>query len=108
MSISTGPWSNERKWPGLMTRFLVHHVDGLMRVRCLRKEDKSAQVGLLKAETCLETFVPYINLDVTLTHTTLPQIVADQLHLFMTSVFPVGSGPFSRTGMFLKCSGMVG
>ena len=45
---------------------------------------------------CCETLGPGIHVDVTLTCTTYLNIVADQVHPFMATVFPDGSGLFQQ------------
>ena len=75
-------WSDE-------SRFLLHHVDVLMRVRRLpgehmapgctmgRRQDSGGSVRLW-AMFCWETSGPASHVDVILTHTTYLSIVADQ------------------------------
>ena len=93
-------WSDE-------SRFLLHHVDGRVRVRCLPGEEMAPgctmgrrQAGggsvMLWAMFCWETLGPGIHVDVTLTRTTYLNIVADQVHPFMATVFPDGSGLFQQ------------
>lgn len=41
---------------------------------------------------CWETLGPAIYVDVTVTYTTYLNIVADQVHIFMATVFPIISG----------------
>ncbi len=51
---------------------------------------------MLWAMFCWETLGPGIHVDVTLTRTTYLNIVADQVHPFMTMVFPDGSSVFQQ------------
>ena len=93
-------WSEE-------SRFLLHHVDGRVRVRRLPGEEMvpgcimgRRQAGggsvMLWTMFCWETLGPGIHVDVTLTRTTYLNIVADQVHPFMATVFPDGSGLFQQ------------
>ena len=78
-----------------------------MRVRRLPGEEiapgrtmgrKQAGGGsvMLWAMFCCETLGPGINVNVTLTRTTYLNIVADQVHPFMATVFSNGSGLFQQ------------
>ncbi|KAJ8417445.1 hypothetical protein AAFF_G00286720 [Aldrovandia affinis] len=93
-------WSEE-------SRFLLHHVDGRVRVHRLPGEEmapgytmgrKQAGGGsvMLWAMFCWETLGPGIHVDVTLTRTTYLNIVANQVHPFMATVFPDSSGLFQQ------------
>ncbi|MCJ8743381.1 hypothetical protein PDJAM_G00093370 [Pangasius djambal] len=89
------------------SHFLLHHVDGRVRVRCLpgvemapgctmgRRQAGGGSV-MLWATFCWETLRPGIHVDVTLTRPTYLNTVADQVHLFMATVFPNGSGLFQQ------------
>ncbi|KAJ8276573.1 hypothetical protein COCON_G00083250, partial [Conger conger] len=93
-------WSDE-------SRFLLHHVDGQVRVRSLPGEEMAPECTverrqdgggsmMLWAMFCWETLGPGIHVDVNLTHATYLNIVADQVHPFMATVFPDGSGLFQQ------------
>uniref|UniRef100_A0A8P4G4M8 Transposable element Tcb1 transposase n=1 Tax=Dicentrarchus labrax TaxID=13489 RepID=A0A8P4G4M8_DICLA len=93
-------WSDE-------SCFLLHHVDGQVRVRRLRGEhiapgcsvDRQQVEGgvvMLWAMFCWETLGPAIHVDVTLTPTSYLDIVADHVHPFMETVFSDGSGLFQQ------------
>ena len=93
-------WSDE-------SRFLLHHVDGRVRVRRFPGEHMAPgctmgrrQAGggsvMLWAMFCWETLGPAIHVDVTLTRTTYLSIVADHVHPFMETVFPGGCGLFQQ------------
>ncbi|MCI4388573.1 hypothetical protein PGIGA_G00087550 [Pangasianodon gigas] len=93
-------WSDE-------SHFLLNHVDGWMRVRHLPGEEMAPgctmgrrQAGrgsvMLWAMFCWETLGPVIHVDVTLTRTIYLNIAADQVHPFMATVFPNGSGLFQQ------------
>uniref|UniRef100_A0AAY5KPB9 Tc1-like transposase DDE domain-containing protein n=1 Tax=Esox lucius TaxID=8010 RepID=A0AAY5KPB9_ESOLU len=93
-------WSDE-------SHFLLHHVDGRVRVRRLPGEvmapectEEREQAGggsvMLWATFCWETLGPGIHVDVNLTDAAYLNIVADQLHPFMAMVFPDGSGLFQQ------------
>ena len=107
VSVKTGPSSNGRRWPGLMNRFFLHYVDGRVCTCCLPGEAMAPecimgrwQVGrasvMLWAMFCWQTLNPSIHVHVTLTHATYLNIVADQVHPFMATVFPDGTGLFQQ------------
>ena len=62
---------------------------------------------MLWAMFCWETLGPGIHVDVTLICTTYLNIVADQVHPFMATVFPHGSELFQQDNAPLHFSGMV-
>ena len=93
-------WSDE-------SHFLLHHVDGRVRVRLLPGEHMAPgctmgrrQAGggsvMLWAMFCWETLGPAIHVDVTLTRITYLSIVADHVHPFMETVFTSGCGLFQQ------------
>uniref|UniRef100_A0A671YBG6 Tc1-like transposase DDE domain-containing protein n=1 Tax=Sparus aurata TaxID=8175 RepID=A0A671YBG6_SPAAU len=87
-------WSNE-------AHFLLHDVDGQVRVCRLPGENMTPGCAVrgsvrLWAMFCWETLGPAIHLDVALTSTTYLNILADQVHPFIQTVFPDGSGFFQR------------
>ncbi|KAK3547699.1 hypothetical protein QTP86_027744, partial [Hemibagrus guttatus] len=51
---------------------------------------------MLWAMFCWETLGPAIHVDVTLTRITFLSIVADHVHSFMETIFPVGCGLFQQ------------
>ncbi|MCJ8733570.1 hypothetical protein PDJAM_G00225080 [Pangasius djambal] len=88
-------WSDEPRFP-------LHHVDGRVRVHRLPGEKtapgctmgrRQAGGGSVMPWTmfCWENLGPGIHVDVTLTHSTYLNIVADQVHPFMATVFPNGT-----------------
>lgn len=85
--------------------FLLHHVDGWVCVHWLAWGERmpgctmgrgQADRGslMLWAVVCWETLDPAM--DVTLTRTTYLNIVADQLHSFIVTLFLNGSGFFQQ------------
>ncbi len=87
--------------------FLLHHVDGRVRVRHLTGEHMAPgctmgrrQAGggsvMLWAMLSWETLGHAFHVDVTLTHTTYLSIVEDHLNPFMETDFPGGCGPFQQ------------
>ncbi|KAF7641348.1 hypothetical protein LDENG_00283840, partial [Lucifuga dentata] len=107
VKIRTGPWSNGRRWPGLMNQvfFDIMWTAGCVCVVYLEKRctkmhyekkvswwrqcDDLGDVLLGNLESC-------IHVDVTLTRTTYLNIAADQVHHFMVTVFPNGNGLFQQ------------
>ncbi|KAK3523760.1 hypothetical protein QTP70_009232 [Hemibagrus guttatus] len=93
-------WSDE-------SRFLLHHVDGRVRVRRLpgkhmapgctmgRRRAGGGSV-MLWAMFCWETLCPAVHVDVTLTRSTYLSIAADHAHSFMETLFPDGCGLFQQ------------
>uniref|UniRef100_A0AAY5KZE1 Tc1-like transposase DDE domain-containing protein n=1 Tax=Esox lucius TaxID=8010 RepID=A0AAY5KZE1_ESOLU len=89
------------------SRFLLHHVEGRVRVRSLSRGhmgpgctmgSRQASRGsvMLWAMFCWETLGPAIHVDVTLTRTTYLSIVVDHVHPFKATIFPVGIGLFKQ------------
>jgi len=62
---------------------------------------------MLWATFCWETLGPAIHVDVTLTRTTYLTIVADQVHPFMETAFPNGSGLFQQDNAACHTAKMV-
>uniref|UniRef100_A0A3Q1K3H4 Uncharacterized protein n=1 Tax=Anabas testudineus TaxID=64144 RepID=A0A3Q1K3H4_ANATE len=99
-------WTTEQwkkvAWSG-ESQFLLHDVDGQVYVRRLTGEEvapectmESGQPGggsvTLWAIFCWDSLGPCIHVDVTLPRTNFLNSVSDQVHNFMTMVFPDGSG----------------
>ncbi|KAK3523811.1 hypothetical protein QTP70_010172 [Hemibagrus guttatus] len=93
-------WSDE-------SRFLLHHVDGRVRVCLLPGEHmapgctmgrRRAGGGsvLLWSMFCWETLGPAVHVDVTVTRSTYLSIAADHVHSFMETLFPDGCGLFQQ------------
>ncbi len=87
--------------------FLLHNVDGRVRVRRLTGEHMAPgctmgrrQAGggsvMLWAMLGWETLGPAFHVDVTLTRTTYLSIVADLVHPFMETDFPGGCDLFQQ------------
>ena len=92
---------------GGCSHFLLHHMYGWVCVRQLPGEHMAPgctmgrrQAGggsvMLWAMFCWETLGRTINVDVTLTRTTYPSIVADHVHPFMETVLSDGFGLFQQ------------
>ncbi|KAJ8254683.1 hypothetical protein GJAV_G00196010 [Gymnothorax javanicus] len=95
-------WSDE-------SQFVLHHVDGRVRVRRLPGTEVPAggAVGkipaggekvTLWAMFCWESLGPIVHLEASLTPDAYLNIVADQVHPFMATVFPDGDGFFQQDG----------
>lgn len=87
-------WSGE-------CRFILHDVDGQVCVRRLSggEVEPECTVGgvvMLWAMFCWETLGPAVHVDDALTGSTYLNIIADQVHPFMETVFPDGSGLFQQ------------
>ena len=74
VSIRAGPWSNGRRWPGLMNHVIVHWVCRLPGEHtapvCTMGRKQGRSSGMLWAMFYWETLGPAIHVDVTLTRTT--------------------------------------
>jgi len=92
------------------SRFLLHHVDGRVRVHRLPGEHmapgctmgrRQADGGsvMLWAKFCWETLGPAIHVDLS--------IVADHVHPFMEMVFPGGCGLFQQDNALCHKAKMV-
>ncbi|GBM27949.1 Transposable element Tc1 transposase [Araneus ventricosus] len=93
-------WSDE-------SRFLIHHVDGRVRVRRLPGEQLlpscaagHTQAGgggiMLWGTLSWATLGPVVVVEQTMKATNYLNIIADQLHPYMAFVFPTGNGIFQQ------------
>ncbi|GBM76409.1 Transposable element Tc1 transposase [Araneus ventricosus] len=93
-------WSDE-------SRFLIHHVDGCVRVRRLPGEqlflsytaDHSQAGGggmMLWGTFSWAALEPVVVVEQTMKAANYPNITADQLHPYMAFVFPTGNGIFQQ------------
>lgn len=93
-------WSDE-------SRFLIHHVDGRVRVRRLPGEQLlpsctagHTQAGgggiMLWGTFSWATLGPVVVVEQTMNAANYLNIIADQLHPYMASVFPTGNGIFQQ------------
>ncbi|GBL78665.1 Transposable element Tc1 transposase [Araneus ventricosus] len=93
-------WSDE-------SRFLIHHVDGRVRVRRLPGEQLlppftagHTQAGgggiMLWGTFSWEALGPVVAVEQTMKAANYLNIVADQLHPYMAFVFPTGNGIFQQ------------
>ncbi|KAK3525149.1 hypothetical protein QTP86_019533, partial [Hemibagrus guttatus] len=104
-------WSDE-------SHFLLHHVDGRVRVRLLpgkhmvpgctmgRRRAGRGSV-MLWAMFCWEILGPAVHVDVTVTRSTDLSIAADHVHLFMETLFPDGCGLFQQDNVACHKSKLV-
>lgn len=87
--------------------YLLHHMDGWVRVRCLPGEEMAPRctvgrvqaVGggvMLLACPAGKPLVLWFMWMFSLPHTTYLNISADQVHSFLEIVFPIGHCCFSR------------
>jgi len=89
VSVITGPWSSERRSPGPISPIFFYIYETAMYACAFygtRREWCSGQCSAGSA----------IHVDVSLTHATYVHIVGDQVHSFITMVFPGGSGLFRQ------------
>ncbi|GBN19316.1 Transposable element Tc1 transposase [Araneus ventricosus] len=93
-------WSDE-------SRFLIHHVDGRVRVRRLPDEQLlpsctagHTQAGgggiMLRATFPFAALGPVVVVEQTMKAVNYLNIIADQLHPYMAFVFPTGNGIFQQ------------
>ncbi|GFY11277.1 transposase domain containing protein [Trichonephila clavipes] len=93
-------WSDE-------SRFVIHYADGHIRIRCLPGEQllprctvvhKHAGNGrIMLSRTFSWVFLgPVVVVEQTMNVTGYLNILADQLHPYMTSVSPAGNGIFQQ------------
>jgi len=93
-------WSDE-------SRFVIHYADGRVRVRRLPGEQLLSQctVGhaqadggdiMLSGTFSWASLGPMVVVEQTMNATEYLNIIADQLHPYMDSVFPAGNGMFQQ------------
>ncbi|GFV52135.1 transposase domain containing protein [Trichonephila clavipes] len=93
-------WSDE-------SRFLIHYADGHIRIRCLPGEQlvprctighKHAGGGSIMLWRTFSWVLlrPVVVVEQTMNATGYLNIIADQLHPYMTSVSPAGNGMFQQ------------